>query len=279
MRTDSSALERASEKKQAKEAVERAESEAKGVYALTQDDPQRSRIPKAERTSMLETSATMVAIARRRFEQLRSRSQRIGEFVRATGDYVEAKRGAASHQDLVQWVLDQIPRVEVDMGQSRAAMIEPGRTTRSKRRLTTVEAEPRERRSKRLKPDPQESEPPANTSHRKARSKAKPKPLIAMDQEVAQADDDAVGTISGGLRRSKRIAARVAKQAPEPVAPQTRRRPRTKATPAAQPSAAQPKARGAKASTAPRRETRGVGRRGAAKPAGTSQGRRNRGRG
>jgi hypothetical protein len=130
-----------------------------------------------------------------------------------------------------------------------------------------------------VKPDPQESEPPANTRDRKVRSKAKLEPLTATDQEVAQADGDAVGAISEGLRRSKRIAARIAKQAPEFVVPQTRRLPRAKATPGAQPSVPQPKAGDAKASTAPRGETRGGGRRGATKPAGTSQGRRKRGGG
>jgi hypothetical protein len=117
VRTDASGFERENEKQQAKKAVERAESEAKAIYTLTQEDPQRLRIPKAKRISMLNAKSTKLAAARRQFEQLQSRSRRIGEFLRATRGYAKAKKNAASHELLVQWVLDQVPLIEAEMGQ------------------------------------------------------------------------------------------------------------------------------------------------------------------
>ncbi|KAH8749500.1 hypothetical protein F5883DRAFT_580916 [Diaporthe sp. PMI_573] len=56
LRTTASPMERQTEEDKAMKAVQRAESEAKRIYVLTQEDPKRLRIPKAKRMSMLKSA-------------------------------------------------------------------------------------------------------------------------------------------------------------------------------------------------------------------------------
>ncbi|KAI1501061.1 hypothetical protein F5X99DRAFT_409373 [Biscogniauxia marginata] len=181
VRTDISAMERENEMQQAQKAVERAESEAKNIYALTQEDPQRLRIPRAKRISMLENGSTKLIAAKRRFQQISSRNLRIIDFVRGTGDYADAKRNATRQQVLVQWVLEEVPLIKAEMAQSKAAKVGPGQTTRSKRRLTADEEPLGERSPKRPKPYHQELGPPTSSSGPRVPSKAKSEPLAVTD--------------------------------------------------------------------------------------------------
>ncbi|KAF5530710.1 ankyrin protein unc44 [Fusarium mexicanum] len=120
VRTDASGMERETEKDQAMKAVQRAESEAKRIYVLTQEDPKRSHIPRAKRISMMKHGAENLFAAKQRSEQARRRSHLIVQFVRATFDYDEAKRNAVRHRVLAQWVLDQVSLIQAEMNPSEA---------------------------------------------------------------------------------------------------------------------------------------------------------------
>ncbi|KND93133.1 hypothetical protein TOPH_02412 [Tolypocladium ophioglossoides CBS 100239] len=139
-------------------AVQRAESEAKRTYLLTQDDPQRLRIPKEKRISMLRAGSAKLLAAKGQFEQVRSRNHQITTFIRGTFDYGGAKRDAARHRILVQWVLEQVPLIEVEMAQPKAKKADSDHTKRMKRRLTTDAESLGRRKPKRPKLD-QELEP------------------------------------------------------------------------------------------------------------------------
>ncbi|KAJ5009401.1 hypothetical protein K4K57_008860 [Colletotrichum sp. SAR 10_99] len=101
VRTDASGMEREREKDQAMKAFQRAESEAKRVYMLTQEDPKRLRIPKTKRISMMKDATERLLAAKRRWEQARNQSFLIVQFVRATFGYAGAKRQAARQRILV----------------------------------------------------------------------------------------------------------------------------------------------------------------------------------
>ncbi|KAJ4311317.1 hypothetical protein N0V84_010522 [Fusarium piperis] len=181
VRTAASGMECEVEKDQAMKAVQRAEFEAKRIYTLTQEDPKRLHIPKAKRISMLKHGTEKLLAAKRRLEQARSHSFLITQFVRATFDYAGARRDAARHRVLVQWVLDQVPLVEAEMNPSKAnrRLGSSGRRT-TKRRLTTDEESSEGHAPKRVKFDLEEPRVPSKAI------KTQPEPRIVMDQEAAQ---------------------------------------------------------------------------------------------
>ncbi|KAF5018844.1 hypothetical protein F66182_9173 [Fusarium sp. NRRL 66182] len=146
VRTVASSMECQNEDDTALKAVQRAESKAKQIYVLTQEGPERLRIPKATRILMLRAVTEELLAAKQRFEQIRKRNDRITKFVQATFNYASAKRNAARHRVLVQWVLDQVPQVEAEVKPSKARK-------RTKRKLSTDKEFPESRSSKREKLD------------------------------------------------------------------------------------------------------------------------------
>lgn len=122
--------------------------------AATPEDPKRLGIPKAKRISMLKVGAEKLLAAKRRLEQVWSLGYLIIQFVRATFDYADAKRDAARHRVLVQWVLEQVPLIEAEMNQSKANRPGSDGRRRTKRRLATDEEPPERRNPKKLKFDP-----------------------------------------------------------------------------------------------------------------------------
>ncbi|RMJ03711.1 hypothetical protein CDV36_014761 [Fusarium kuroshium] len=157
VRTAASGMECEAEKDQAMKTVQRAESEAKRIYVSTQEDPKRLRIPKAKRISMLKHGTEKLLAAKRRLEQVQSRSFLIVQFVRATFDYDEAKRDAARHCVLVQWVLDQVPLIEAEMNPCKAnKRLGSGGRRATKRRLTADEEPPERQNPKRVRIDLEE---------------------------------------------------------------------------------------------------------------------------
>ncbi|KAI0549732.1 hypothetical protein F4679DRAFT_595523 [Xylaria curta] len=233
VRTMASPMERQAEEDQAMKAVQMAKSEAMRIYVSTQEDPERLRIPKAKRISMLEVGTEKLIAAKRRFGQIQSRNDRITEFIRATFDYAGARRHTARHRVLVQWVLDQVPLVEAEMNPSKANR--PGSDGRrgTKRRLTTDEESPKRQ--------------PLKKNERKD---------LAMSQ---------------GPRRSARIAARrdASRIALEPDISQPRSRLRSGTMPAQPPRSHLP-IEDTKAYTA-MRQSRSNSQRGIAKPTQRSQ--------
>ncbi|KPM39122.1 hypothetical protein AK830_g7449 [Neonectria ditissima] len=208
VRTTASPMERQNEEDMAWKTVQRVESEAKRIYVLTQEDPKHLRIPKAKRISMLKHGTERLLAAKQRFEQIRSRNHRIGEFIRATFDYDEAKRDAARHRVLVQWVLDQVPLIEAEMNPCKAnrRLGSDGRRA-TKRRLATDEKPPERQNPKRVRFDLEEPRLASARIPSKA-TKTQPEPRIVMDQEAAlDSHQDNVQAMPQGPRRSARIAA------------------------------------------------------------------------
>ncbi|RBA11761.1 hypothetical protein FPRO05_14263 [Fusarium proliferatum] len=203
VRTDASGMERETEKYQTMKAVQRAESEAKRIYVLTQQDSKRLRIPRAKRISMMKRGAEKLFAAKQRSEQARRRSHLIVQFVRATFDYDEAKRDAARHRILVQWVLDQVPLIEAEVNPSKANRPESDGKRTMKRRRTPDEEPPERQSSKRLRFIIRES----RVANVKALSKAT-KTQAELEHPVAGGLHlNNVQTSPEGLRRSARIAA------------------------------------------------------------------------
>ncbi|KAG5769707.1 hypothetical protein H9Q72_003112 [Fusarium xylarioides] len=274
VRTMASPMERAKERERAQKAVERAESEAKRIYALTQKDPKRLRIPKAERILMLKHGTEELLAAKRRFEQIRSRNDRITEFIRGTFSYAGAKRDAARHRVLVQWVLDQVPLIEAEMNPSKANG--PGTVGRRTAKRKRTDEEPPERQSpKKVRVDLQEPRLTGAKAPSKA-TEARAEPGVVMDQEAAQGSQpknpatgcvhqDDVHAMPQGPRRSPRIAARRddSRVAVEPNIFQPRSRSKSEAT-SAQPRVSHSPIQETKAHTA-RRQSRSNGQGGIAK--------------
>ncbi|KAG5748613.1 hypothetical protein H9Q70_008726 [Fusarium xylarioides] len=274
VRTTASPMERQNEEDLAWKAVQRTESEAKRIYVLTQEDPKRLCIPKAKRISMLNQGAEKLLAARRRFEQVRSRNHRITQFIRATFDYDEAKRDAARHRVLVQWVLDQVPLIEAEMNPSKANG--PGTVGRRTAKRKRTDEEPPERQSpKKVRVDLQEPRLTDAKAPSKA-TEARAEPGVVMDQEAAQGSQpknpatgcvhqDDVHAMPQGPRRSPRIAARRddSRVAVEPNIFQPRSRSKSEAT-SAQPRVSHSPIQETKAHTA-RRQSRSNGQGGIAK--------------
>ena len=282
VRTIVSPMERANERERAQKAVEQAESEAKRIYALTQNDPKRSSIPKATRISMLKHGTEKLLAAKRRLEQIRSRNDRITQFIRATFDYAGAKRDADRHRVLVQWVLDQVPLIEAETNLCKAnRRLGSGGRRETKKRLATGEEPPERQNPKRMRIDLEEPRLASARAPSKG-TKTQSEPRIVMHQEAAQSSQpgnragscsqqDDVQAMSRGPRRSARIAARrdASRMGLEPGISQPRTRSRSRVTPAQPPRSHSP-IEDTKAHTAGRR-SRGKSQRGAAEPNRRSQ--------
>ncbi|KAI1073381.1 hypothetical protein F5B20DRAFT_587319 [Whalleya microplaca] len=285
VRTTASPMERQTEDDQAQKTVQRAMSEAKRIYMLTQEDPERLRIPKAKRISMLKTGTEKLLAAKRRFAQIRSRNDRITEFIRATFGYAGARRDTARHRVLAQWVLDQVPLVEAEMKPSRATRSwSDGRRT-TKRRLTIDEESPERQPPKRVRFDLQKPRLASASIPSKA-TETQPEPGMVIDQEAAQglqpgnragscSQQDDVQAMSQGPRRSARIAAR--RDASRMALQSDISRSRSEATPAQTPRS-HSTIEDTKAYTT-RRQLRSNSQRDIAKPAQRSQRHRQRRRG
>ncbi|KAI2618211.1 hypothetical protein GGR54DRAFT_640779 [Hypoxylon sp. NC1633] len=196
VRTVASGIEIQTEKDQAWKAVQRAESEAKRIYWLTQKDPERLRIPQAKRISMLSNGTENLLAARRWLERTQNRGHLILQYVQGTWDHDDARRDAICHRRLVQWVLDQVPLVEAEMNQSRPNRPEPDGRKSTKRRLTNDE-EPLERHPKRAMLD-FEGPRLASTKAPSNATEMQPESPIVTHQDTSQgsqADKFAVGCL------------------------------------------------------------------------------------
>ncbi|KND86605.1 hypothetical protein TOPH_08722 [Tolypocladium ophioglossoides CBS 100239] len=125
-------MQRGQEEDRAREAKKAAEAEAKRVYFLTQEDPRRLSIPKEKRIRMLQAVTRKVVSAQERCESTRRRNDLVTAFIRATFGYVNAKKDAARHAVLAQWVLEQVPLIEAEL--IHPEVTEAGPDTKSKKR-------------------------------------------------------------------------------------------------------------------------------------------------
>lgn len=148
LRTIASPMERQAEEDRAQEAVRIAKSEATKVYTMTQKDPQRLRIPKAKRMSMMEAAANKLNAANKRCQQIMRRSNKISKFIQGTHGYNSAKKDAARQRSLVQWVLEQVPLIEAEVGESQENEAGTGTNKKKKRSVAEEDGSENPRRKK-----------------------------------------------------------------------------------------------------------------------------------
>ncbi|KAK1768843.1 hypothetical protein QBC33DRAFT_557604 [Phialemonium atrogriseum] len=122
IRTDASAMRGEAEKEQAKNAVQRAKSEALRVYTLTQKEPGRSRFSRSTHID-----------DRRCYGQIVFGKRSVG--------VAQKTRDAARHTILLQWVLEQAPLIEAEMTKRETDKTGPDGATRKKRLATDEDHE------------------------------------------------------------------------------------------------------------------------------------------
>lgn len=203
VRTVASAMEAEMEKDMGRKAVQRAKSKAKRIYLLTQKDPKRLDIPRAERILMLERASEDILAAGRQLEEAVNRSRLITQFVRATFGYHGAKTNAARHRFLIQWILDQLRLIESEVNLSSENRSGSNGKRRTKRRRTNDQEQAERQEPKRARIDLRESRM-ANirTLSRVTETRAEKQSVAS---NLPRKD---VPTVLGGSRRSARIAAR-----------------------------------------------------------------------
>lgn len=180
---------------------------------------------------MLQAAMAKLEESKARLESIKRRNGLIIDFVRATFDYVTAKKDATGHAALVQWVLEQVPLVEAEIMQPQ--MIEAGPDTKNKKRKRAQdENKPEKRSSKKRKPGRGEviglsrssrtgpanlgeaSQSPPSGKNCKAPDEALPAQRRQTDSTRLLRSTRASPTSTQGLRRSARIAARLENSQP-----------------------------------------------------------------
>lgn len=288
IRTDASAMRREAEKEQAKKAVQRAKSEALRVYTLTQKEPGRSRFSRSKRMSMIDDATATLFSAKDRLESLKRRYNLIVNFIRGTFGYTGAKRDAARHTILLQWVLEQAPLIEAEMTKRETDKTGPdGATRKRKKRLATDEDHSEKRSLKKQKLEHREfaSTSGSSTDVLAEAREMRTEPNFEIDQNEAHGSQtetrlakhavQSVGTsrtMSPGPRRSARLAAYRNTPAMA-LAPQTSRPGSLSRSHAKLGGLTMPlsSAEDTKPSTATKRGLKSRGRLGASKPKGVSK--------
>ncbi|KAM5347255.1 hypothetical protein ACJ41O_010260 [Fusarium nematophilum] len=141
IRTFASPMERQADEDKAREDVRRIEAEAREVYRLTQEDPDRLEIPKARRISMMKEGTAKLLAAKEQLKCVLQRNEQISTYIRSTFDHTDAQRFSARHRVLVQWVLDQVPLVEAETAQANVKEAKAAKSM-AKRRLSINDEEP-----------------------------------------------------------------------------------------------------------------------------------------
>ena len=100
---------------------------------------------------MLQAAKAKAAVAHERYESTKRRVGIITSFIRATFDYEDAKRNAACHAALVQWVADQIPLVEAELRRSPTPDSRLGQTSK-KRTLAQYDVSKTQQKRRKLDP-------------------------------------------------------------------------------------------------------------------------------
>jgi len=151
IRTTPSSMQRQRDDDQAWKAKMEAEAEAKRVYFLTQKDPSRLSIPEEKRKQMLLAATIKIVAAKKLYESTKQRNDLVTNFIRETFAYVGAKRDAAGHAALTQWVLEQVPLIEAESVQPNMTVAAPD-TKSGKRKRSQDDANPEERCQKKRRP-------------------------------------------------------------------------------------------------------------------------------
>ncbi|PNY27815.1 Uncharacterized protein TCAP_02250 [Tolypocladium capitatum] len=249
----------------------------KDLLVNTERSGYRLSIPKPERIRMLDVATNNLKEAKARLEFTKRQGDLVTNFVRATFDYEVARKNAARHTSLVQWILKQVPLIEAELIQPKMAEVGSDTTTSRKRRRALDQGNSGKRSSKRQKPDHGELGRPSGSSEAvlaDGRETSQRAPVAIPDQRRMPRDEVLGSRMSHGLRRSARVAAHqyIPPMIPSPTPPLKGLRPRSQAR--FSQTLRLPSTEGSKPSTALKKGTSRGGRVDASKPSGISKRRR-----
>lgn len=113
------------ERTDAEEALESAKSV---VHAALQalPDPRRSNLPRRDQEPLTRLAAAQseLATAKESFDPIQKRNHLVSEFWGQTVDYRRAKDDAKRHTTILQWMLGQIPLIELELGLNLSKVVE-----------------------------------------------------------------------------------------------------------------------------------------------------------
>ncbi|KAH8889940.1 hypothetical protein GQ53DRAFT_689303 [Thozetella sp. PMI_491] len=121
LRSDESGFRDESEKDAARKAVEFAKSAARAVLISTQNESQRSSLTKPRRLQMMREAHARLDAAKKSLSAIRRRGDLITKFIQGTWDYKTAQRNVKCQSIRLQWILEQVPWIEAEMIESKAA--------------------------------------------------------------------------------------------------------------------------------------------------------------
>ncbi|RDA91471.1 hypothetical protein CP533_4594 [Ophiocordyceps camponoti-saundersi (nom. inval.)] len=147
IRTTASTMAYAAEQRQAWEAKQRAEAEAKRMYFLPRDDPHHLTIPKEKRMQMLVDARQKFVAAHERYKSIRRQVEMVKTFIWTTFSYKEAQKDAAGHAALTQWVVKQVPLIQAELIETETSEASSG-TRNEKEEHTRDEGKPDQSSSK-----------------------------------------------------------------------------------------------------------------------------------
>lgn len=191
---------------------QRAAAKAEQVYVSTQLDPSRLSIPQPERIRRINEAHRELVRAQEKLDSISRRNERIGDFVSSTRALKVAERDATRHRTLIPWILEQVPLIEAELNQARAAEPVSGGTKRTKRRLEFDDGTSGQQASKKQRfvhitkqTYEQVPRPVPPPQQEKLRKRARAVPAKHPPQTLA----------AQGLRRSARTAAAATDSAPQ----------------------------------------------------------------
>ncbi|KAK4072807.1 hypothetical protein Purlil1_13269 [Purpureocillium lilacinum] len=201
---------------------------------------------------MLHAATTKLVAAKKVYESTKLRNDLITNFIRATFAYMDARRDAAGHAALVQWVLEQVPLVEAELVQADMTVAGPD-TKSGKRKRFQDDANPEEHCQKKRKPGQtglprlsrcsgtgpsdlgQACQSPSRTvldKHYMTRDDTRGRQSRQADSTRSVRFSNASPAPTQGRRRSARIAARQSHSQPTSTVEHPRQlRPRSRAEP------------------------------------------------
>ncbi|KAH8747275.1 hypothetical protein F5883DRAFT_653602 [Diaporthe sp. PMI_573] len=126
-----SAFQHQSEEDQAQKAVKSAEAALVAVQKASRD-PRGSRLTPSAR---LATAQTRLDAAKESLKSIKRRNDLTTDFSRAARNYLIVKEDADRHRAKLRWILEQVPLIEAELKESKAAVARSHTGRGTKRRL------------------------------------------------------------------------------------------------------------------------------------------------
>ena len=124
LRTTESSMRRQNEKDRAWDALKSAKSAARAALIPTnkaRDDPHAPNLTLRERVRRLAAAQSQLNAAQESFESTKRRGDLISEFICGTRGYLDKKTDVKRHSLLLRWILEQVPLIEAELEESKAA--------------------------------------------------------------------------------------------------------------------------------------------------------------